>query len=297
MQITPSAIAAINKGFSLRFQEAFAKANPRYREFVTEVPSTGKSELHGFIDKLPRMREWLGERQLANLVAREFEIANKHLELSFEVDRDDIDDDRLGVYNPKLEMLAEQAAKYPDDLLVALMQNATGLCYDGQYFFDDDHPVNMDDAALGTQSNKLALALSATNYATARAAMGVLKGSDDRPMGVRPTHLVVPPQLEGTARTILNADTIATGETNIWKGSAQLVVWDELAGEATTWYLMDHSRALKPFIFQNRKAPEFNYLTDPNAENVFMKKKFVYGVDARGNAGYGPWFLALKSTP
>jgi phage major head subunit gpT-like protein len=70
--------------------------------------------------------------------------------------------------------------------------------------------------------------LDATNYAAARATMGSLKDDEGKPLGVRPTLLVVPPSLEGAARTLLNAETVSN-TTNVWRGTAELLVVPELA--------------------------------------------------------------------
>ena len=64
--------------------------------------------------------------------------------------------------------------------------------------------------------------LNATNYATARAALMNMKGDFGRPLGVMPTLLVVPPSLESAGKKILNNELGANGETNEWKGSADL---------------------------------------------------------------------------
>lgn len=66
--------------------------------------------------------------------------------------------------------------------------------------------------------------LDATSYETARAAMGSFKGDGGRPLGIKPNLLVVPPSLEGAARKILVNDMTTGGETNTWKGSAELLV-------------------------------------------------------------------------
>jgi phage major head subunit gpT-like protein len=66
-------------------------------------------------------------------------------------------------------------------------------------------------------------------------------------------------------------------------------------GSGTPWFLLDVSRALKPIIIQQRKDFEFTSITDLNAPNVFMNKEFVYGVDARMNAGFGFWQMAWGS--
>lgn len=67
-------------------------------------------------------------------------------------------------------------------------------------------------------------------------------------------------------------------------------------GTSTTvdnaWYLLDCSRALKPIIYQNRKAPTPASITDDNDEKVFMRDVYTYGVDARANVGYGFWQMA-----
>lgn len=67
------------------------------------------------------------------------------------------------------------------------------------------------------------------------------------------------------------------------------------AGSGTPWFLLDTSRALKPLIWQERIAPRFASLDRPEDENVFMRKEFIYGADARGNAGFGLWQLAFGS--
>jgi phage major head subunit gpT-like protein len=66
-------------------------------------------------------------------------------------------------------------------------------------------------------------------------------------------------------------------------------------GSGPYWYLLDLSSTLKPIIFQSRKKRQFvakHSLTD---DNVFHQKKFLYGVDARYNAGYGLWQYAFAS--
>ena len=66
-------------------------------------------------------------------------------------------------------------------------------------------------------------------------------------------------------------------------------------GSGTAWFLLDTTKALKPLIFQSRKEVEFVTRDRPDDEHVFMKKKYLYGVDRRDNAGYGLWQLAYGS--
>ena len=71
--------------------------------------------------------------------------------------------------------------------------------------------------------------LTAAQYEAARTALLSVKGDRGRPMGVMPTHLIVPPSLEKEALELLNADRNAAGATNVWRNTAQLVVSPWLA--------------------------------------------------------------------
>jgi phage major head subunit gpT-like protein len=67
------------------------------------------------------------------------------------------------------------------------------------------------------------------------------------------------------------------------------------SGSGPYWFLLDASRAVKPFIFQLRREyamTRMNTLTD---EAVFTHREFRFGVDGRANTGVGLWQLAYAS--
>ena len=67
------------------------------------------------------------------------------------------------------------------------------------------------------------------------------------------------------------------------------------SGSGSYWYLIDASRAVRPFIFQLRREyaiTRMNTLTD---EAVFTRREFRFGVDGRANTGVGLWQLAYAS--
>lgn len=55
------------------------------------------------------------------------------------------------------------------------------------------------------------------------------------------------------------------------------------------------TRPVKPLIYQQRKKAKFVSKTNETDDNVFMSKKFIYGADSRGNAGFGFWQMAYGS--
>lgn len=298
--ITPANIRALNTQFSGVYQAAYDAAEVHRERLATTVPSTSKSNTYGWMTKLPKMREWLGERVIHGLAAHGYQIENKDWELTVGVDRNDFEDDNLGIYRPVVQQTGDEARKHPDDLIFDLMRDghlATAVCFDGQNFFDTDHPVDSINGT-GTQSNYFTgTTLDATNLFAKRAEMMEYKGENGRPLRVVPNLLVVPPALEKTAREILVAATAAAGATNVAQGLMDYLVAPDLGGDSTedkTWYLLDTRKPIKPFVFQTRKAPAFVQKTAVTDDNVFMTKTFLWGVDARYNAGYGPWFLAAK---
>jgi phage major head subunit gpT-like protein len=291
--VNQATLQAIYRSFKTIFAKALETAQPVYERIATVVPSSTREEEYKWLGKVPRMREWIGDRVVQNLAAYGYTIKNRDWEATVAVDRNDIEDDTIGIYTPLIQALGTSAALHPDELIFELLVNGfTQKCYDGEPFFSSNH-VDGDQPA---QSNMTNAALSEASYAAARSAMMSFKDEHGRPLKIVPNLLVVPPALEGVARKILMAETNVAGETNVWRGTAELLVAPELAGHDTMWFLFDTTKPIKPLIFQRRKAPEFVAKDDPSDTNVFMKKEFLYGVDCRDNAGYGLWQLAYGST-
>lgn len=292
MIINQANLASLYKGFQTIFREAFESAQSLYPRIATEVPSTARQEEYNWLGRVPRMREWLGERVIQNLSAYSYTIKNRDWEATVAIDRNDVEDDAVGIYTPMVRTLAGAAATHPDELVFDLLSGAfENVCYDERPFFDAAHPTGIGQA----QSNKGTAALTAASYAAARAQMMSLVDEHGKPLNVVPDLLIVPPQLEKAALEILRADLTASGESNVYRNSADLVVSPYLAASPTAWFLLDTKKPVKPFIYQRRKPPVFVSKDSPEDEGVFMKKEFLFGVDSRDNAGYGLWQLAYGS--
>ncbi len=66
-------------------------------------------------------------------------------------------------------------------------------------------------------------------------------------------------------------------------------------GTEAPWFLIDDTRALKPIILQRRKDFVFTHMDKLTDQNVFMNNEFIYGADARFNAGFGFWQMSWGS--
>ncbi|NIZ13914.1 Mu-like prophage major head subunit gpT family protein [Phaeobacter sp. HF9A] len=298
MEITAAGLQALRVGFKKHFENGLGQASSDWSSVATEVPSMTKEQKYGWLGKFPNVREWIGPRAIQNLSQHDYSIAEKPWELTIGVDRDDIETDNLGIYAPMFQELGASTGSKKDTLVFGdtLKKGFDLGCYDGQPFFDTDHPVldeagnvitvantdggteapwfliddtralkpiilqrrkdfeftNMDnltdqnvfmnkefiygaDARFNTGFGFWQMSwgskqpLTAANYAKARAALSGMKGDHGRPLGIRPTLLVVGPSNESAARKILNSENAAGGETNEWKGTAKLLITPWLA--------------------------------------------------------------------
>lgn len=280
------------KGLLTNFFEGYNSVETHWEEVATKVPSTARSENYAWIGSIPRMRKMKGERVPKKLLEHTYSIVNEEYEASIEVNHADIKDDQTGQYGIQAKSIGESAKAFPDELVfeTLLPGGFTSLCYDGQLFFDTDHPIGEQGT---TQSNKITSALDATSFRTARAMLRKMKDDFGRPTLNRNMDLllVVPADLEGTAETILEAERDANGATNTLKGKARILVADWL-GDTNNWYLLNVSGIIKPFVVQEREFIPFEALEE-GSESNFMRKKNFYGTYWRGNAGYGLYQKAV----
>lgn len=154
MDINRSNLNDLFRGYNLQFNAGFA-AMPSQLDTIAMTNSEAVMEsTYPWLGTLPGMREWVGDRVIQNLKSYKFSIVSKPFEATFSVLREEIEFDKYGVYSPMARVVGETAKTHPDELTYGLLKNgATELCYDGQYFFDTDHPVLDANGSPVSQSN------------------------------------------------------------------------------------------------------------------------------------------------
>lgn len=285
---------------------------PTWKEFCVEVPSIGRSTLHTWFLNQAKVRKWTGKRVYNNLSSQNWQVWNDRYELSYEFDGDEIDDDIDGlIQNAVMSARSDgpKWAKHEDQLVAtALEAGDSSLCHDGQNFFDDAHPYDVDGIGTsGTFDNDLQLALTPTNYQTAREVFLGMKGPDGYPIN-DPANikLVVPVQLELTAMQILNQGNVTMAATigvfgtggpspNLLAGTAKPVV-NRYLTDATTWYLTGEDGILKPLMFQ-RRLPVQHDQEDRDSQIYRDEHKIRFGAWARHAVSYTLPQLAVRSKP
>ena len=143
MIINQQNISGIYGTFSTIFNQALDKAESMVDLIAMRAPSGGAFVDYTWLGTLPMMKEWIGDRAIKDLAAYHYIIRNKRFESTVEVDADHIEDDQIGIYGPMIAEMGRGAKIHPDILAFTLLAAGfSTLCYDGQFFFDSDHPVN-----------------------------------------------------------------------------------------------------------------------------------------------------------
>jgi len=142
MIVNSENLSAMFTGFNTHFNAGFDAVESHYRDIAMVVNSTGREEKYGWMGQVPGLREWIGPRVVKNLTLHDWSIKNRKFEDTISVPRDDIEDDRYGVFGPFLSEMGRASAEHPDKLIFELLVTGfTATCYDGQNYFDTDHPV------------------------------------------------------------------------------------------------------------------------------------------------------------
>lgn len=142
MLLNATNLRSLYIGFSAAFQAGLGMAPSTYARIAMTVPSATRTQEYGWLGQMPRIREWIGERVIQGLSTYGYAIRNRPWELTIGVDRDDLEDDNLGLYSPLFTEMGRATAAFPDELVWPLLSAGFATpCYDGQYFFDTDHPV------------------------------------------------------------------------------------------------------------------------------------------------------------
>ncbi len=192
--VTPALVSALFTGFKSDFQAGQQQAAPQWNKVAMAINSASKSNTYGWLGKFPAFREWVGDRVLNDMQAHSYQILNKTYESTVAVDREDIEDDNLGIYSPLMQEMGRMVEIQPDELVYGLLAaGETSLCYDGQNFFDAEHPVypNADGTGTAVSTSNLTAGAAPAWYLldTTRAIKPVILQERRKPAFTRMTKM------------------------------------------------------------------------------------------------------------
>ena len=284
-----SNLVAAERGFRTVFLNRLKNATGmRHPQMCMRMPSNAAVEEYDWLSDTKGMRELVGEAQVQGLRVVNWTVRNKEWEETVEVKEADIERDKLGLYNTRFEMMADNAAIHPDELLATTLKAGfTTPDWTGKHFFYGGADKYYPGTNKGIK-NKVSGALTDEKFETARQYLREMKNAAGKSLNLGTDMvLVVAPKNETTALEILQAERTSNGATNVNKGTARLDVWPQLnaAGADDYWFLYDAGASMKPFVFQEEKATSLSMVTDPEDSYVMKTHRYPAQMYGRYNVG------------
>jgi phage major head subunit gpT-like protein len=290
------------EGVKANFFSAYEAEGAQYQTITgAPIASTQEVETYSWIAELTAFDYWDKTGTIPDAVANinTYTLANRPYGLNWTVSDHEVRHDKTGQINLRARQMGAGAAHWYNDQLATTIEGATsGNLFDGVPFFSASHPTTDGSTA----SNSLT-----TGYDLAQAAleeviytMRGFTGRSGKRLGVRPSHLVVPPELEFTAKRILLTNQEVAGgvrtDSDVLKGRIELIVLDALT-DSNAWYVMDLTKPIRPFFFQENLALRVMD-NSGNLTDSWMKNR-TYKFSADGECAFGKslWFLCVKCNP
>jgi phage major head subunit gpT-like protein len=280
--------------------------------------SDQESETYKWLGQVPQMREWIGGRQAKGLSEQGYTIKNVKFESTLKVSVDDLRRDKTGQIMLRIRELAKRTNTHWAQLMSALIvAGAATNCYDGQYFFDNDH----SEGGSGTQINAVtADHISALNVSTATAPttaemaeaiintiayMMTYVDNEGEPLNEDAKQFLImcptyPIWLATRKAVGLGVITDGSGAYDNVVGALddfkiQVVMNPRLRTLTTNFFTFRTDGDMKPFILQEELPVQMSAIAE-GSELEFQEDEHHYGVKAIRNAGYGFWQSAIQAT-
>lgn len=278
--------------------------------------SDQESETYKWLGQSPAMREWLGGRHAKGLRESGVTIVNKKYEGTMVIPCDWIRRDKTGQIMIRIAELAQRTGSHWATLLSTLIANGTGdtsgLCYDGQYFFDDDH----SEGDSGTQKNLLtssevaALGVTTPTAPTVaeaiKAILGVIaymlgyKDDQGEPMNADAKNFLVMTSVTLWPYMVHAILGEPSDESNVLKelkkqGFIVSVAANPRLTYTTQFVTFRTDAPASALIRQEEEAVSVSAVAE-GSEEEFNNDRHLYGVKAIRNVGYGFWQQAAHAT-
>jgi len=283
--------------------------------YCTDVPGNGRYTVLSWMLNQFRPRRWTGQRVYRGMSTQAWTVVHdERYELSYEFDRDEIEDDLTGTVQGAVANARNNVIKWQQnkDYLTALALEAgsTTLCHDGQNMWDDAHPIDVDGVgSASTYDNDISLALNNTNLNTAIDTLASIVAEDGMPiLSEEPLQLHVPialrkAALEATydgivstaaARGLFSANAPAP---NLLNQAVKVNVNPYLnldGANPTAWYLTRKDGILQPVLLVVRREVE-SYEQGVGSEVYHEEGKIRFLTNARHKTSYSKPSLGLRS--
>lgn len=278
------------KGIKANFSQLMnIEPNSNFDMFINREKSNSDHEKYWIPQSMPGIKEWIDERHFGDFGDKALTVYNKDWDNGIKVDRNTLSDSREylgGNLESWIKLLVRTYKSFPDKVCQTLL-TANSNAFDETAMFATSRP-NIDTGSYvlnnlisGTSSTTYTLAEFEADYKSAKTALLGMADKEGEPMNDNPKLVVfVPRHLEDVAKVLLNSRQneiyVSGSQSNLYAGDAEVVVnFRQTSTSDNDWYLINVNNPFKPFVIQDRKAPNWEVWDD-------TKKKYIeYGFDFR----------------
>ena len=273
------------------------------------------SETYPWLGMPPALREWIGGRQAKGFTTNSVTITNKDYEATIEILLKDLRRDKTGQLQARIAEFAQRGQAHFASLISTLIAaGETGVCYDGQYFFDTDHSegdsgtldndIQTDISALPTETHGVVTAPSKEEMlqAITKSISQFFTFKDDKGEPINETaqsfHVMVPVGLmAATSAALSKTNAVGPGIFSVDGFNISMSVNPRLtsAGWTDKFATFRTDGSIKALIRQEEVEPKLE-MKDENSEYAFDNKAIQIGIDTSRNVGYGRWQSAVLNT-
>lgn len=217
---------------------------------------------------------------------------NKRFDKGYHITWEMVQDEQNGIWNGRVgkggnarSLGRSLRATVESEACKVLDGGFTNNGYDGKPLFATDHPMLKGESKTG--SNKIDGVLSAEKL---KDACVMLRSQKDEagaaPIAAVPHKLIVPPDLEFTAKSILNSTDVSQNGNTL--PNLEVVVMDYLTN-TQQWFVQ--AKGIENLIFFWRETPVFG------AQNIEKTMDWFFYGYARWSCGYTDWRGIVGGAP
>lgn len=269
-----------------------------------QVGSIGAQTMHGWLNQIPSVREWVGDRIVKNLQSNKLTVTNRIFEGTIEIPRVDVEDDAHRLYLPTANLLGANSIAFKDELCIEqLLQGTSNKWADDVVIFSAAGRSYDGTNAINNYSTT-AFTADGSALNTAYAAMTSYLGHSGKPLMVRPKYLLHGPSLRQKAIQAVEAQygALLASATqvggSVMNPNYNLVERIEspylvngyvdskgttFSNAGTYWFLIGEVAGVRGLVYQERVAPEMQMQrAQLDSEFLMNTDKFQYGSRMRG---------------
>ncbi len=283
--LTQAQIDAFNTTLVANFNQGLASGDESWKKIAGLMPSSSAGNTYAWLSQFPQFREWIGARQHKAVKERAYRVDNRKFENTLDVPREDFEDNNLSMYSGIASSYGQSVIDLKNDLVYgAVKAGFSSICYDGQYFFDTDHPVYPNEDGSG-------VAASVSNMQAGALEPWALLCTKRAPKAFYLQERMKP---EFKASDLLSFEQDIFSWGGRWRGDAAYGFWQLAFGSKAELTEANFEAAFKAMMkFQGDGNRPLNIVADTlvvGPDNMAAAEKLIKAINKAGgesNTNYG----------